>query len=75
MTMVLSREELAARAQSLVNVGEAPGGSVEGLQVVVVVMDETGNFVGVGSNLVNFRLQHVLWCALHGEDQIDHKAQ
>lgn len=75
MTMVLSREELAARAQSLVNVGEAPGGSVEGLQVVVVVMDETGEFVGVGSNLVDFQLKDVLWCALHGEDRMDHKAQ
>jgi hypothetical protein len=71
----VSREELAARAQSLVNTGEAPGGTVEGLQVVVIVMDETMEFVGVGSNLVEGNLKAVLWCALNGEDRVDHKAQ
>jgi hypothetical protein len=68
-----NREELARVAQQLVNEGTVAGGTVAGFQVVVVVMDETMEYVGVGSNLVEDNLKAVLWCALNGEDRIDHK--
>ncbi len=67
-----SREELAEAAQRSANLVTSEGGPARGLRVVVVTMDDAGEFVGVGGNLVEHGLKEVLFCALHGEDRIDH---
>jgi len=66
----ITREELADRAQRLATHGHsiAPPGT----RLVVVCTDESGAFVGVGSNTSDADVMKILWCAIHGEDRIDH---
>jgi hypothetical protein len=67
----MTREELAALAQALAEAASPrlPAGVV----IAVIATDETGAFVGVGSNCGNKHYQDALVaCAAHGEDRIDH---
>ena len=47
----------------------------ESFSVAVIVTDESGAFVGVGSNRDKTYMDKLVWCAAHGEDRIDHVAK
>jgi len=68
--MALTRAELAALAQTLADV--ASRALPPGIALAVIVTDESGAFVGVGSNCSKTYQDALVWCAAHGEDRIDH---
>lgn len=65
-----SRAELAARAQRLATYGASS--APPGTRIVVIVTDETGEFVGVGSTTGEEDVRAILTCALLAEDRVDH---
>jgi hypothetical protein len=72
----VTREHLAALAQSIIDVAVSNEKAKDlGLQMVLVVTDESGDYVGVGRNVDDDRTCAILYCAMHGEDRIDHSKQ
>ena len=69
----VTREHLAKLAQSIVDVAmsNARAKSQE-LQMVIVVTDASGEYVGVGRNVDDERTHEILYYAMAGEDRIDH---
>lgn len=59
-----TRAELADIAQQLAETHDRG----DGLRVVVVVTDESGDFVGVGMNTAGDDADRILRCAVAGED-------
>lgn len=68
--MTLTREQLAALAQAIVE--EAAPRLPPGVSIAVIATDETGDWVGVGSNCSKEYQDALVWCAAHGKDRIDH---
>lgn len=58
-----TREELVEIAQQLADTHQRS----DGLRVVVVVTDESGDFVGVGMNTAGDDADRILRCAVAGE--------
>jgi len=70
--MSLSREALCAIAQDHAERASQAviglGGKTETLRAVVIVTDELGDFVGVGSSTTFGDTQAILACAIEGQD-------
>jgi hypothetical protein len=68
----MTRDEMAKLAQATANSVQPPE---PGVRVAVIVTDEAGDFIGVGSNQNSSveDLKRMCFCALYGEDRVDHR--
>ena len=66
----MTREEMAKLAQETANNVVLPE---PGVRVSVIITDEAGDFIGVGSNSSIEDTRKQLFCALYGQDRQDHK--
>jgi hypothetical protein len=69
--ITVSRERLVEIAQRVATRAERES-VPRGGRIVVIVTDEAGSFVGVGSNTNNKDVENILRAALFGADRRDH---
>jgi hypothetical protein len=67
----MERHRLVRFAQVVADLGGQVKEFPPGGRIVVIVTDEAGTYVGVGTNTTNEDTENILRCALEGEDRQD----
>jgi hypothetical protein len=67
----MERRQLVEFAQTLAMLAETATQFPPNGRIVVVITDEAGSYVGVGSNTHNEDVEAILRCALEGADRQD----